>query len=389
MFLINGVPFQYLEIQFELLNRKTKILHLIKSLGRGGAEMLLPISYKYASHDQFEYSYAYFLKGKDDLVYLLKENGAQVHSFEAGGNREILLSAFSLAKYCKSNKIEIIHAHLPIAGVVARIAGRIAKIPVVYTEHNLMERYHPITRFLNKSTFAMQAHVVSVSRDVEQSIRKHTNTKVPVSTVLNGIDTLQFKRNLTGGEALRKQYAIPMDATVIGFVAVFREQKQLPVWLKVAATILKSHPDSYFLLVGAGPLSEEIENLRDALGLRNRLILPGLKENVRQHLSAMDIFFMSSKFEGLPLALLEAMACECAIVATKVGGVPEVIEPGISGLLVSDQRQQEMADALRFYLTNKEEIKAHGIAARQRVEEAFSIQRMVKELEGIYRTLID
>ncbi len=388
MFLINGVPFQYLEIQFELLNRKTKILHLIKSLGRGGAEMLLPISYKYASHDQFEYSYAYFLKGKDDLVYLLKENGAQVHSFEAGGNREILLSAFSLAKYCKSNKVDIIHAHLPIAGVVARIAGRIAKIPVVYTEHNLMERYHPITRFLNKSTFAMQAHVVSVSRDVEQSIRKHTNTKVPVSTVLNGIDTLQFKRDLIGGEELRKQYTIPMDATVIGFVAVFREQKQLPVWLKVAATILKSHPDSYFLLVGAGPLSDEIENLRDTLGLRNRLILPGLKENVRQHLSAMDIFFMSSKFEGLPLALLEAMACECAIVATKVGGIPEVIEPGISGLLVSDQSQQEMVEALRFYLTNKEEIKAHGIAARQRVEEAFSIQRMVKELEGIYRSLI-
>lgn len=388
MFLINGVPFQYLEIQFELLNRKTKILHLIKSLGRGGAEMLLPISYKYASHDQFEYSYAYFLKGKDDLVYLLKENGAQVHSFEAGGNREILLSAFSLAKYCKSNKVDIIHAHLPIAGVVARIAGRIAKIPVVYTEHNLMERYHPITRFLNKSTFAMQAHVVSVSRDVEQSIRKHTNTKVPVSTVLNGIDTLQFKRDLIGGEELRKQYTIPMDATVIGFVAVFREQKQLPVWLKVAATILKSHPDSYFLLVGAGPLSDEIENLRDTLGLRNRLILPGLKENVRQHLSAMDIFFMSSKFEGLPLALLEAMACECAIVATKVGGIPEVIESGISGLLVSDQSQQEMAEALRFYLTNKEEIKAHGIAARQRVEEAFSIQRMVKELEGIYRSLI-
>ncbi|MFZ6664026.1 glycosyltransferase [Cytophagales bacterium SYC-11] len=361
---------------------------MIKSLGRGGAEMLLPISYKYASHDQFEYSYAYFLKGKDDLVYLLKENGAQVHSFEAGGNREILLSAFSLAKYCKSNKVDIIHAHLPIAGVVARIAGRIAKIPVVYTEHNLMERYHPITRFLNKNTFAMQAHVVSVSRDVEQSIRKHTNTKVPVSTVLNGIDTLQFKRDLIGGEELRMQYTIPMDATVIGFVAVFREQKQLPVWLKVAATILKSHPDSYFLLVGAGPLSDEIENLRDTLGLRNRLILPGLKENVRQHLSAMDIFFMSSKFEGLPLALLEAMACECAIVATKVGGIPEVIEPGISGLLVSDQSQQEMVEALRFYLTNKEEIKAHGIAARQRVEEAFSIQRMVKELEGIYRSLI-
>jgi L-malate glycosyltransferase len=368
------------------LNRKTKILHLIKSLGRGGAEMLLPISYTYASHDQFDYSYAYFLKGKDDLVYLLKENGAQVHSFEAGGNREILLSAFSLAKYCKSNNIDIIHAHLPIAGVVARIAGRIAKIPVVYTEHNLMERYHPITRFLNKATFAMQAHVVSVSRDVEQSIRKHTNTKVLVSTVLNGIDTLQFKRDWPGGDELRKEYNIPVDASVIGFVAVFREQKQLPIWLTVASTILKSHPETYFLLVGAGPLSEEIENLRDTLGLTNRLILPGLKENVRKHLSAMDIFFMSSKFEGLPLALLEAMACECAIVATKVGGVPEVIESGVSGLLVSDQSQQEMVDALSFYLTNRDEIKKHGVAARKRVVDGFSVQRMVKELEGIYRT---
>ena len=236
--------------------------------------MLLPISYKYASHDRFEYTYAYFLKGKDDLVYLLKENGARIHSFEAGGNKEILFSANKLAQYCKHNKIDLIHAHLPIAGVVARIAGKIAKIPVVYTEHNLMERYHPITRFLNKATFSIQAHVVSVSYDVEQSIRKHTNTKVPVSTVLNGIDTAQFTRDIEGGRELRNRYNIPIDAIVIGFVAVFREQKQLPIWLQVAADILKTYPSTYFLLVGAGPLSEEIENLSQSLGLSNRLILP-------------------------------------------------------------------------------------------------------------------
>ncbi len=369
------------------MDRKIKILHLIKSLGRGGAEMLLPISYKYASHHQFDYSYAYFLKGKNDLEYLLRENGAKVHSFEAAGNKEILFSVNALASYCKANKIDIIHVHLPIAGVVARIAGRLAKIPVVYTEHNLMERYHPVTRFLNKSTFSMQAHVVSVSRDVEQSIRKHTKTKIPVSTVLNGIDTREFKRDIAGGQEIRMQYNIPDTAIVIGFVAVFREQKQLPTWLKVAAEIVKYHPDTYFLLVGSGPLSDEIDILRQSLGLSDRLILPGLQKNVRQYLSAMDVFFMSSKFEGLPLALLEAMACECAIVATKVGGVPEVIQQGISGLLVSDQSQQEMFDALSFYLKNRDEIKTHGVAARIRVENAFSIQRMVTELEDIYRSL--
>jgi glycosyltransferase involved in cell wall biosynthesis len=200
---------------------------------------------------------------------------------------------------------------------------------------------------------------------------------------------MQFERDTAGGIEIRTLYNIPANATVIGFVAVFREQKQLPVWLRVAAEILKSHANTYFLLVGAGPLSDEIEELRDALGLSDRLVLPGLKENVKQHLSAMDIFFISSKFEGLPLALLEAMACECAIVATKVGGVPEVIQQGISGLLVSDQSQQAMVEALRYYLDSKDEISTHGIAARKRVEEAFSIQRMVKELEGIYQSLID
>jgi len=370
------------------LGRKIKILHLIKSFGRGGAEMLLPISYKYASHDRFEYSYAYFLKGKNDLVYLLEENGAKVHSFEAGGNREILFSAIKLAKFCETNRIDLIHAHLPIAGVVARLAGKIANIPVVYTEHNLMERYHPITRFLNKATFSLQAHVVSVSLDVELSIRKHTNTKIPVSTVLNGIDTAQFTRDIDGGKELRRKYNIPLGAIVIGFVAVFREQKQLPIWLQVATNILKTQPGTYFLLVGAGPLSEEIENLSQSLGLSDRLILPGLMANVRQHLSAMDIFFMSSKFEGLPLALLEAMACECAIVATKVGGVPEVIENGISGLLVSADSQKEMISALSFYIENEKDRKAQGIAGRERVEKLFSIQRLVKELEGIYASLI-
>lgn len=351
--------------------------------------MLLPLGYSCRDEQLFSYSYAYFLKGKDDLVNELQARGAAVQALGATGNLSIFSKIPQLRQYLQREKIDLIHAHLPIAGVAARLAALPLGIPVVYTEHNLMERYHPITRFLNRYTFGMQKAVIAVSEDVAQSIHKHAPNKTMVRTITNGIDATAFKRKPKEALQLKTRLGIPEDALVIGMVAVFREQKQLPVWVKVASALAKEFEKVFFLLVGSGPLKEQVEQLVKEEGLQQRLLMPGLvREDMVEWYSAMDIFFMSSRFEGLPLALLEAMAAGCSIVATRVGGVPEVIVDGVHGRLVHHDNPVAMQQALSHYLQHPEDREKEALAAVQRVNESFSIQRMTQEIEELYLEVI-
>src|SRR5690606_30773806 len=133
----------------------------------------------------------------------------------------------------------------------------------------------------------------------------------------NGVNTEKYRRDRQAANNIKRKYNIPGEALVIGNIAVFRTQKDLISWVKAFKLVNKSFPEVYGLLVGAGPKEEEIKSLINSLGLENRIILPGLQTNTVAYFSAMDIFMMSSQFEGLPIALLEAMSCGCAIVSTK------------------------------------------------------------------------
>src|SRR5688572_27115885 len=192
-------------------SQKKRILHIIKSLGRGGAEMLLPETLKLHNKNDFEFHYIYFLPWKDQLVNAIEHAGGVVHCFSAKNNLQIILKYWSLAQYIRDHNIELVHCHLPWAGFVGRLLHRFAKIPVVYTEHNKQERYHGITFFLNKLTFNWQTKVIAVSQDVHESIKENISPRIHVQTILNGVNTENFIRDKTAGKAIRLEYNIPDD----------------------------------------------------------------------------------------------------------------------------------------------------------------------------------
>ncbi len=351
--------------------------------------MLLSESLPYADRERFEYRYAYFLPWKDAMVPALEANGADVTCVPARNNFQILLAARRLAALLDSWETDLVHCHLPIAGVVGRIAGAMAKVPVVYTEHNKQERYHWITRWLSHRTWKMQSRVVAVSEDVADSIRAHVHADVPVSVVLNGVSLERFSRGAVPPGVVRQSWGIPTGAPVIGTVAVFRVQKRLNDWLQAARQIRNRFPAVHFLVVGAGPLEAEIRALSLQLGLEDTLHFPGLQEDVRPFLAAMDIYMMSSIFEGLPVALLEAMSMECVPVCTAVGGIPEVIRSGENGYLVDPGNPLALADAVSGLLRNPDAMVALSRAARSTVEREFGMARMTSELERLYLQLLE
>jgi L-malate glycosyltransferase len=361
-----------------------RILHLIKSLGRGGAEMLLPETLKVHDKSAFEFHYIYFLPWKNQMVDSIVNAGGRVTCLPASNNVGIVLQARAIARYIKEHKIDLIHCHLPWAGFVGRLVKSFVNIPLVYTEHNKQERYHRATYWLNKASFRLQDHVIAVSGDVAESIRKHINTAVPVSVIHNGVNTDTFVKDRVAGMALKQKLGIPPEAVVVGVVAVFRFQKRLPEWLKVAASVLKGNSAVYAVIVGDGPLRGDVENAISDLGIADRVILAGLQTEMNPWYSLMDVYMMTSLYEGLPVALLEAMSTECAVISTDAGGIPEAVRDQVDGLLMPVEKFMELSGPLATLCADGELRKRFAQAARQRVLSNFSLTAMVKHLEHLY-----
>lgn len=365
---------------------KIKVLHIIKSLGRGGAEMLLQETLKKHNQEDFEFHYIYFLPWKNQMEEAIQDAGGKVTCFSAKNNIILLFQFKKIIRYCRENQIQLIHAHLPWAGFVSRLVHRLTGIPLLYTEHNIQERYHFITKIINKFTFNWQSLGIGVSEDVTESILKNIQPAIPVQTVLNGVNTDSFKRvGTTNLSEKRAEFGIPSDAFVVGTVAVFRFQKRLDLWLEIMKKAIEKDNSIYGIIVGAGPLQPEIEQKHNELGLDGKVFFAGLQTEVRPYYEAMNSFMMCSSFEGLPIALLEAMSMECAILTTDAGGIKEVVRDNQEGLVVSIENWAELANKIELVKGDDEFLKKLQQSARIRVIDSFSMDNMIVTLESLYR----
>lgn len=369
--------------------RQKRIFHLIKSLGQGGAEMLLRDGLQHCDRTRFTYGYGYFLPWKNVLAPALQNLGAHVECFHAGAPAAMVASIPDVAAFLNQWNADLVHCHLPLAGVVGRLAGRISGIPVVYTEHNLMESYHPATRWLNIRTWRFQKRALAVSQDVQDSIVRHVGESVPVELVLNGVSVASFSPDPEARVRIRCEQRIPKNAMVIGIVAVLRPSKNLMNWLEAAVLIRQKYPSAHFLIVGDGVMRAELEAGATQLGLNDCVHFAGFQHEVRPYLAAMDVYMISSNFEGLPVALLEAMAMNLPVVATRVGGIPEVIVDGETGFLVEPRSAAALAGAVDNLLQDPARMSAFGEAGRARVESNFDIGLSIRHIERIYEEILD
>lgn len=370
-------------------NEPVPVLHIIKSLGRGGAEMLLPETLRQHDKQKFRFHYIYFLPWKDQMVSAIEQEGGTVVCIEAKNNASILFAVRKIAAYIRKHNIQLIHCHLPWAGMAGRLVGKLTGVPVVYTEHNKWERYHKLTYYMNKLSFSYQQRVIAVSSEVANSIKtNYTKAKPQIQVVANGVDTVKYTRTQPAGHDIRTQLNIPATATVIGITCVFRAQKRLGTWLEIAKALHDKQPDTYFIIVGDGPLRDEIHAKAKALGSDKYVFFAGLQAETRPYFMAMDMFMMSSEFEGLPIALLEAMSMNCVPVCTAAGGIPEVIKDGVNGLLAPVEQPLQLVDRLSQLMQQPDRVAQMKQAARETVINSFSMKKMVAELEDMYNDLI-
>jgi glycosyltransferase involved in cell wall biosynthesis len=390
-----------------LAGPRPRILILIKGLGLGGAERLIADALPHLDRDRFEYEFAYLLPWKDHLVGAIEGAGFEVHCLGEGPPttdrrpqtvrptrwREVLVLARGLValwRLQRARGYDLIQADLPLAGLLARLVGRATGRPAIYIEHNLPERYRRLTRWLNGRTYSWNAAAVAVSEEVADSVRRQgLADKTRLVTVPNGVPVEAVRAEAGDGDGLRAELGIPDGRPVVGTVAVFRASKRLGDWLVVAARVAEERPEVTFLLAGAGPEEGALRARAEALGLGARLRMPGFRPDGRRLMGLMDVYLMTSEYEGLPLALLEAMALGVPAVATAVGGVPEAVEDGQNGLLAGVGQVEELAGQVLRLLDDGALRARLGQRAAADVEARFDTQRRVQAMEGLYLEVLE
>jgi glycosyltransferase involved in cell wall biosynthesis len=362
------------------------VLILIKGLGRGGAEQLLASGAPYLDRERFRYRFAYLLPWKDSLVAELEAGGLAVDCLDGAKG---LGWVGRLRDLVRREHIDLVHVHSPVAAAGARAAlGR--RTRVVYTEHNVWSRYHPATWAANLATFPRNDHVFAVSDEVRASVRYPRALRAlpmpPVETLHHGLDQAAVA-GWAGPDGVRAELGIPEHAPVVGNVANFKAAKDHPTLLAAAARVRERLPEVRFVLIGQGPLEPETRRLAAELGLDETVVFTGFRTDAHRLLAALDVFTLSSTYEGLPIALIEAMALGRPAVVTRVGGVPEVLDDGAQGLLVPPRDPAALADGLLRLLGDPGLRDRMGAAARVRAAD-FDIRKAVARMEQVYAGLL-
>ncbi|HEU5083069.1 MAG TPA: glycosyltransferase [Acidimicrobiales bacterium] len=365
---------------------RTTVLWLTKGLGPGGAERLLLSFARNADHERFELHAAYLLPWKDHLVADLEAAGVTTRCL-AGSKPWDVRWWWRLRRLAATTGVEVVHHHSPLVAAQSRLVLRTlprARRPrSVTTEHNVWGSHQRLTRFLNAATIGLDDHVFAVSEQVRGSMSPSVRGRVEV--LIHGVDVDAIAARRAERTDARAEYGLGDDDLVVVTVANLRANKDHPTMLRAARHLVDDGVPVTFLAVGQGPLEDELRAMKDHMGLGDRFRFLGYQADPIRVLAAGDVFCLSSRYEGLPIALLEALSLGLPVAATSVGGVPTVITDGVEGRLVPPGDPTALAGAIAE-LADPELRRRMAVAAASRSRE-FSVLHAVERQQEVYDEL--
>ncbi len=355
-----------------------KITHIIGKLNYGGAEKLLFDLCRFADKEKIE-NEVIVLRDDGDLIDFFEEQGIKIKVIERTGKFDWRL-ARRVADYLKVSRPDIVHTHLfegDFWGAWASFLAGIKK--TVSTKHDsLSEGFWRdlLGRFIRKK----RTKVIAISEAIKEFLLKKEKIKLKkIALVRNGVDIEKFYST--------KKIFRNHQNFVIGSVGRLAKEKGYKYLLRACRFL--HHSDWRLILVGDGLLKQELQVLAEDLGISSKVEFVGQKENVQDFLSEMDVFVLPSLSEGLSLVLLEAGLSGKFVVASAVGGIPEIIEHQKTGLLFPPKNIEKLTAHLNWAWENKEQAQEMAVALRESVRKNFNIKEVVKKYQEVYENIIN
>lgn len=372
------------------MNKRIRVLHVAEAAG--GVERYLQTLFKYSDKEQVEnilvcsqnYDYKKFEKLADRVIVL-----KMAHQINPSSDIKV---EKALRKIIKEIKPDIVYAHSSKAGALARIADLGLKNKIIYNPHGwaFNMQQSAMKKKMYKWVEKISAHfcdkIVCISdAEKESALREKICKPSKLQVIYNGIDLEEIKDTVP---KTRKELNIPEDAFVVGMVGRLSKQKAPDIFVKAASLIKKKIPNAYFLMVGAGELRDQVEEMIHNFDMDSSFLITGWVDNPTAYMKVMNIGCLLSRWEGFGLVLPEYMACGVPIVATDVDAIPNIIKNGKNGILV-DKDDYVLTSNVIIKLFNNEQFRCNLMKFESAVvKQKYSVKRVIKENIIMYNRIL-
>lgn len=374
---------------------KVKVLH-IASTSTGGVGHNLLLLARYMNKKAFDLSFAVppdshfyqdILKEKVKVYPVnLRRNPSNINNF---------LGAFQLISIIRKRRFDIVHTHTSVGGLLGRVIAKLNGCPcVLWTIHGWAFNYpiggslrrkgfFYIEKFLDKFT----DHYIAVSENMKDvGIRSCITSADKITVIYHGVEIEYFSNEMNYSNKL-DELTIKKNYKIVGTVARLEPQKGVDDFIRAARMVKTNYPKVKFLIIGDGPLREELETMASELGMHGDFIFAGWRNDVAKYIQTMDIFCITSRWEAFGIVILEAMAMGKPIVATAVGGIPEIIENGYNGYLVDAGNPEAIANAVCKIISSENEMVKIIRRNKEKIEKMFDVKIMIKKYEEFYEKM--
>ncbi len=343
-----------------------------------------------------EQQIAYLISGANDVdhyVYCRENSPFEEHcresgiSFRSGSFHPLMLlnSASRVRKYCEDKSIDLVHCHTGKAHLLAYFALLTGlKTPVVASRRiatppsdfvfTRMRYDHPGVR-----------RIICVSEDIQKTMEEYLRSPEKALTIHSGIDAEKFQKPSFD---LHTRLGIAKSRQIAGTIAALTEEKDLDTFLEAARIVLNEGFDVHFIIVGEGDLREQLIRKTTELSLETHVTFTGYVDNPLDYLQQFDLFLLTSRNEGLGTSILDAFACNVPVIASRTGGIPELVQHGETGLLAGPGAPGEFAAGIIRLLENPPESKSITRNARESLAK-FTYEEMVRKTEQCYRRVLE
>ncbi|MFX0197459.1 MAG: glycosyltransferase [Candidatus Hodarchaeota archaeon] len=373
-----------------MVNRnKIRVVHLIDTLDTGGAENVVMTLARFMNKQKFDVE-IWCLRCSDVRKAEMNKCGVSVKTVPLR-RFWTFYPLYKLTRFMAKERPVILHTHLVSGDIKGRICGRLAQVPIIVSTYHNFYSYKEIKNTWNRIQVLLDNVTARLFCDKIAVVSKrvaelHIGAGTPqekLQIIPNPVDTDRFKSQSGPNEVDSTLLLSDRFARVIT-VARLVPVKGIDVLMRAAFRVLKRYPQTKFTIVGDGPLRKELELQIGKMDLNGSVVLAGERHDIVGLLRASDLFVLPSLSEGVPVSVLEAMSAGLPVVATEVGGNPDIIVNYETGILVPSGDADALADAICMLLGDPARFEAMGRRARERAKRLYSVETVVRQTENLY-----
>jgi len=362
-------------------DNRIRILYLVNSSEIGGAEKSLLLLIDNIDRAKFEI-FVVCLRGAGVFTEELKIRNIPTFIFNI---KKKPFSIFNVYITIKRINPDIIQSFLFISNIIGRIAGKLSGVKVIISSQRSVDKwrrwYHwKIDRLTSKFTNIIISNSFSGKKVL---IEKGRINPEKIIVIPNGVKIMDGKI-----PSLKKEFGFEENSMVIGTVGNLKEVKDHKTFIKAGSEISKNFQNIRFLIAGKGPLGRELKKFAELLGIRKKIVFVGFIREIEKVYSAIDIFVLTSFWEGCPLSVLEAMSFGIPVVSFSVGDVPYIIQNGKDGFVVKNRDFTELIEKIELLLKNETLRNKMGRNAKEKIMREFTVEKMIKKYTKVYLNLL-